>query len=478
MFCLVIFMSDIQLRHNCGMYVNSDLHNVYNCMGSLQHRGREGAGIVGIGKNEINVVKWKDTVGSIDLKDLYKVLHPSKHFLYMGHVRYATRGRKDKILEDAHPHVIGGKVIDRGSHIIISNCDAAIVHNGQVNEKKMMDYYKDRMVSGCDSEMLLHYYKDNGIENILKNIKGSYTLAIAEKGRKDVMVIRDQKGLKPGVLGIKDGKYCVSSEDIAFLKNGAEFQEDLRPGSVYYMGLDGNCHREDIVRPNPAYCFFEWNYISHKGSTLNGVSVRRVRAELGKALYRELKIDDLDFVTYLPRCPEISARAYSDEAGVEFMPLMYKMRNERSFLGSTEDERKKSINGNLHLLPDVEDRIKGKNVLCIDDSIIRGNNSRRAIDLLKDSGVKKLYFASYTPPIGIIGKDGVPRGCSYGVDMPPDDNFIARNRNIDEISREMGVEVVYLSVKGMIKAFRKSGIEVENLCTNCIGGKDPFSSGK
>ena len=119
-------------------------------------------------------------------------------------------------------------------------------------------------------------------------------------------------------------------------------------------------------------------------------------------------------------------------------------------------------------------------MILLDDSIVRGNNSKRARQLLyEECKVKKAYLVSYTPPIGIVGQDGIPRGCTFGVDMPPDpppgDEFIARGRNQEEISRAMGMPVVYISPQGMFKAFERAGIPEANLCTYCIGGKYPFT---
>ena len=132
-------------------------------------------------------------------------------------------------------------------------------------------------------------------------------------------------------------------------------------------------------------------------------------------------------------------------------------------------------------MPDAHDRLHGRTVAVIDDSIIRGNNSAHARKLLYEQGhVKKAYLISYTPPVGIIGPDNEPRGCLFGVDMPINDRFIARNENknstVDEISKKMGMEVKYLSVDGMLKTFEKIGLTKDNLCYFCIGGEHPFKN--
>ena len=138
----------------------------------------------------------------------------------------------------------------------------------------------------------------------------------------------------------------------------------------------------------------------------------------------------------------------------------------------------------LKLQPDVTvfvfSFLRGKNVVLIDDSTIRGNNSRRAKELLLSAGVKKIYLMNYTPRIGVIGKDGIKRGCMFGVDMPVDDDFVVRtadgkkNRTSEEISKELGMETFFLSAEGLFKVFERLGIDRKYLCSFCIGGKYPF----
>jgi amidophosphoribosyltransferase len=178
----------------------------------------------------------------------------------------------------------------------------------------------------------------------------------------------------------------------------------------------------------------------------------------------------------------MASRSFAKAFGKEslFRPIYYKMRGERSFQGTNKEDRKNSINSNLHILPNVEKSLTGKTIVLIDDSTIRGNNSKRAIEILKRIGVKKIFLLNYTPRIGIIGGDGTPRGCMWGVDMPPEDDFIVRdkeklkNRSDLDISREIGAEIRFLSIEGMFRAFERCGIKRENLCSYCIGGRHPF----
>lgn len=464
-----------EIRHNCGMCVSHTLHDNYNFIRSLQHRGREATGMVAVGYNRIDAMKWEGAVTRFDIVDLHKIFPSEEYHTFMAHVRYATKGRKDRLLQDAHPHVIGGEIECRGDHIIIRNCEMAAVHNGQVDMRYFEGMDLKDLKTGCDTEALLRFYYEKGERELLRNIPGAYTLAIADRRLKEVIVMRDRLGIRPGALGMKDGKYCVCSEDIALRENGGDFIEDLTPGNAYYLHEKGGYRKERIVDKSLRHCFFEWNYISHLGSSLDSASVRSIRGHLGEALAKEFRPKDADFVTFLPRCPEMAARSYARAIGVEFLPVFYKMRSERSFQGPTNSERTNSIHSNLHLIPGMEDRLKGKTGVLIDDSTIRGTNASRARELLfEKASAKKIYLANYTPPIGIIGEDGEPRGCLFGVDMSPSDTFIARGRTIDEISTECGMEVFYLSTKGMLNAFKRAGIKDSQLCTFCIGGKHPF----
>ncbi len=467
------------LRHNCAVVVAHTLHDAYSFGESLQPRGREAAGLGAIANDRIDVVKWKGTIDRFSIKDLHRIFPGHDYHTYLFHARYATRGRKDEILEDAHPLTIGGRIEGKGDHVFVLDCEAAIIHNGQVNKGFFRDINASEMNTGCDSEYLLHFFRQYSEREILKNIPGAYTLAIADKERKDVVVLRDRTGMKPGVLGWKDGKVVMASEDVAFNENGATVIEELTPGSIYYLEPNGNYRKEQFIDSKLKFCFFEYNYIANVLSTLGGVSVRTVRSLMGEALANDPDISNIiekiDVVTYMPRCPEPAAIRFAEEIGKPFEFVFYKPRDERAFQGPTLEERARSVRGNLFLIPEIKQKIKGKVVAVVDDSLVRGNNSTHARNLLYDEAqVKEAHLINYTPPIGIIGGDGNQRGCSFGVDMPPNDNFVARERTLDQIAEHIGMPVHYLSLKGMLGVFAKLGITKKNLCYFCIGGNEPF----
>ena len=181
----------------------------------------------------------------------------------------------------------------------------------------------------------------------MRRVPGAYTMALADRRRGEVLVLRDRTGIRPGVLGIKDGKHVMVSEDIAPRKNGGDFLEDLAPGAVYYFDPDGGYYKRQLVPPALAHCFFEWNYFADRDSIVEWLSVKKLRRALGEMLAEELELARVDFVSYFPRAPEDAARGLARVSGKPFQPLFYKLRGERAFQGPTPDERSQSISQNI-----------------------------------------------------------------------------------------------------------------------------------
>lgn len=478
-----------KVDHNCGIVVTHDFHDALAFGESLEHRGREAAGIAAIADDRIDVVKWIGKIGEFKKSTIFNILSHGNYHTFFFHNRYATYGSDEAILQHAHPHVIGAKKIDhKGNHIVLLDCETVMIHNGQVNPEYFGTNQLD-FTSDSDTEKLLHFFKYHGEFELMRKIPGAYTLAIADKKRTEVIVMRDRTGIKPGVVGKKNQYYGVASEDIAFRKNGGHFIEELQPGTIYYFTKDGKSYRKEVVfKPKKRQCFFEWNYFANEDTILNGRSVRRIRELLGEMLAQEFPALGADIVTYLPESPEIAARRYAEKTNVPFREVFYKKKKERAFLGTTMTGRAQSIDQNLHIYTHMLDELNGKTLVIVDDSTVRGNNSKKAADLARKAGVKKIYHLNYTPPLGPIDERGIRRGCMFGVDMPPNDNFLIRqkiidangntigerNKSIKEISEELGLEIMYLSKEAMFEAFNQGGIPKEDLCAYCIGGQHPF----
>jgi amidophosphoribosyltransferase len=472
-------MGDV-IGHNCGFCVAHTLHDAYSFIKSLGHRGRDAVGIAAIGSGRIDAIKWIGNTNNLDLGALVDIFPADKYHTYLAHNRYRTSSDSNpqSLLRDAHPHVIGGTYDNRGSHVIIRGAKQAIVHNGQVDPKYLYGVKDSDLRTSCDTEKVLHFYSKEGEHELIRKVPGAFSLAIADSSRPEVIVMRDMHGMKPASLGIKDGKFSVASETVAFRENGAEYVEDLTPGTIYLLGPNGDIRKTDIVKNNRKLCFFEYCYVASADSLIESLPVSVVRERLSEQLAMEVKDLGIDLVTYNPRCPKRGARRLAEILGVPFERAFYKLNGVRSFQGPTASERKSSISENLFPLPDLASIVAGKIVGDVDDSVIRGNVARRASELFRGAGAKDVYLLSYTPKIGIIGVDGVKRGCLYGVDMPPEENeehkFIARGRTDEEIAEEAGVKVRFLSFKGLEDSFRKMGRDPNTLCTFCIGGPNPF----
>jgi len=463
----------------CAITAAYDLEKAWNLANSQSNRGRDGFGFGARHKDGIDIVKIAGKITKFRFEDLINIFSDIRNIgeytEIIGHNRYATSGSKAQLLEGSHPHSVGGKVIvSNSSCIVIKNCDAAIVHNGNVTPE-----YLHGLKTKCDTEALLHLYLQFGEKELLRNIPGSYALAIIDKKRPDMIVMRDRYGIKPCMLNIENGKTYIVSEE-------SDPLQDLSPGAIYYLHSDGTFTVNQIVPSSSRHCFFEYNYLARLESVLDGVSVRKLREALGERLAQEYPPNKNDIITFIPRCPEVAARSYaaysiSQGINVEFAELLSKNDSERSFLGPTEEERKASITNNLHLTSDAPEIITGRDILAVEDSFVRGNNGPIAGNMLLRAGARSVTFISYTPPIGIIGEDGIQRGCMFGVDMPPTDNFIAVdrvrkvNRTSPEISDIIGFNVKYLSMGGTLEVFEKYGLSQTSLCTYCIGGKHPFS---
>lgn len=469
------------IEHNCLLAVAHNLHDAYAMASALEHRGKDSTGLFAQGNEGIDVLKWKGSVTDFGNKALQRIFPAEKYHTFGIHGRYRTRGSRDIDLKESHPHVIGGVVEDRGNHIFIRGCEKALIHNGQIEEKYLMGVEKNKLQTNCDSEALLHHYNQFGIEALLTNVPGGYVLAIADINNNGTILCRDRSGLKPGIYGTKDGFDCFASESVALREIHASLKGDLNPGSVYYLRPNGKLSEpRRVVSPNKKHCIFEFQYVAHPISLIERLNVVVIRQDLGEKLAEEFHPGDAEFVTYNPESPRDAAQKYAEKLGLPLIECFYKIKDNRSFQAHTQKAREDSIGANLHLIQHAVPLIRGKVGEVVDDSFVRGTVVKRSKQLLYEyAKVKRADFLSYTPPIGIIGMDGVPRGCDFGgIDMPSQENehhkFLARNNNIDEISSIVGAKVYFLSMRGLREVYEKRGMPFDNLCTYCIGGEHPF----
>ncbi len=474
------------IRENCGIVLSYSLADAYNEIKLLQHRGQEAAGIEGFNGNGIDSVKWAGSVDAFSLDNLDKLLPGRDYKIYAAHVRYATKGRKDRLLQDAHPHTIGGDRIDRGNHIITRRAKKSIIHNGQIDPHFLKKVNKSLLKSDCDSEALLHKYDSDGIKDIIRTIPGTYSAIIFDSEKGEALAFRDSHEIRPLCMGIKDGKYIFASETRPLERHGGRYLRDVYGGEVIYLDFDGKISKSvQYAAADPRHCFFELTYLHHYDSHVGGKRISETRRNLGIAAAKEFHPSGIQIISYVPKAPEYAAMGYAEAYakiyGLNFDNIFrhvyYKMSDTRTFIQSYQDQREEHIGKNLFVFDNIE--VKDKVVLVIDDSIIRGTESRRAVELLREKGPAAIYFVSYTPPVGIIsGK--INYGCEQGVDMPPNPEvllesytyIIRKGGSIDGVRAEIGADkLYYLSRKGMLSAL---GMD-KSACHRCIGGPRVYS---
>jgi len=450
----------------CGIFVAHSVHDVYKGLKALQHRGQDSAGIAVKNGEGIDLVRWQGLVENFSLGSIVDILGQGS--LFVGHVRYSTSGDKsDKgLFGGAHPRFVGGKVVDNSDfhrpHLIVRGADAVMVHNGNVP-----DISEGEKV---DTDVMLDFYFKEGIESLVEEFPAAYSLAVLDSNSDHLSLARDRYGIRPLFIGEKDGNIVASSEDVAIWDIGGKPRREVEGGeviSIYPSGQDFESTR--VLSYNPKTCFFEFNYLQSPSSSLEGLSVLFARHRLGEQLAREFS-PDADIATFIPNSPEHIARGYCDFRGIPLKKIFYKIKKERSFLGSNELERRISIGNNLFVLDNVD--LSGKKIIVFDDSLVRGNVSKDAVSKLRDAGASWIALCLGTPLLGPV-VESIQRGCLFGVDMPPSDNFaLKRYGSLEGIKENLEVDELYfISTEGLETSLERP---LDKMCTYCIGGPNPL----
>jgi len=451
------------VESKCGIVVTHTLHDAYAALDALQHRGKDAVGVATKGRHGIDILRWQGLVKDFSLADAGEIL---KGDLFIGHLRYSTsKGKTDSdLFLGAHPRFLGGKRDNRDSHDIIRGASKVIVHNGNLPG---VSYEGDEI----DTDVMLKFYAEYGIEETIKKFPAAYASAILDIQKDEALVFRDRYGIRPLWIGEKDGKLVAASEDVAIWKIGGKPIREVKPGEVIYIPQNGvDITKKQVIKPNPKLCFFEFNYLQSQSSTLDGRNILDVRYNLGVETASEFK-PEVDFVTYIPHTPESMARGYGDAIGMPFVKVFYKREMKRSFLSPTKEQRAESTKNNLFVLDNID--LKGKRIVVCDDSVVRLNNAPDAAKKLREKGVKYMALVVGTPMIGPI-INGEKRGCLWGVDMPPDDDFaIRRYKSPEEMIEASGFDDIYFISKEAMERAHK--VSFGKMCTYCIGGPNPVS---
>jgi amidophosphoribosyltransferase len=456
---------------------------------TLQHRGQDAAGILSFSEGEgpgFHLYKENGLVETVFNEEIVNRL-PGR--MAIGHTRYSTVGRSDNTRDIQplvlnYPYGIGMahngnlvnyyELVEKLRHerrrMPLTNNDLEVIEN----------LFADALLDqGAGNEEKLSFAQlEKAVNHVMKQATGGYSVVSMIAGQ-GMFAFRDPKGIRPLILGVREtmvkdasgalvkkNAYCISSELILLSFLGYEVVGDLKAGELVFIDNEGNMQRKVLpMAQTPTPCMFEWVYFAGAESVLEGVPVYNARLALGKGLGQKIRhlIESgemkPDIVVPVPETSRIAAIALAEELKLPYREVLIKNRYiQRSFILNTPEKRAKAVD--LKLNP-VKSEIVGKNVLLVDDSIVRGTTSKRLVDLVKRAGAKEVYFVSTCSPIR--------HPCYYGVDFPSTDELIATGRDEDQIAQALNADrVIYLDQKGVADA-----IGLPSMCMACLDGKYP-----
>ena len=453
-------------KEYCGLFgiINNRHASWLTYLGlyAQQHRGQEACGIVSNNKGTLSVHKEMGLVSDVFNE---QVLSGLKGNMAVGHVRYSTTG--SSVLKNAQPLLID---YAKGS--------ICIAHNGNLVNSLELRQYLERTGSifqtTTDSELIIHLMaraKSRGLQDsliyALRRVKGAYSLVMMDNN--NLIGIRDPFGFRPLCLGKLGNAWCLASETCAFDLIGAKFVREIEPGEIIFIntsGIQSVKPTEFHYKNKHAFCAFEHVYFSRPDSIVFGETVHLVRSKLGEQLAKEHPVK-ADFVVPVPDSGFSAAIGYSKQSGI---PLeMGIIRNHyvgRTFIQPAQDSRDLSVRVKFNLLKDV---VRGKRIIIVDDSIVRGTTSKIRVRNLRKAGVKEVHLRISCPAHRFP--------CFYGIDFHRSSELIAnRYESLEKIRQYLGVDSLgYLSLEGMLKCFR---FPKNNYCTACWTGKYPIIAEK
>ncbi len=447
-------------KHYCGVFGVYGHPNAaeltYYGLYALQHRGQESAGIVACEGRRFHEHKRMGLVSQIFKGDVLKTLPGTSA---VGHTRYSTTGSSH--LRNAQPLTGDGK---RGQ--------IAIAHNGNLtNAAQLRDELQERGAifnTTVDSEIVLHLLcqpsPDGNESNLLqavRRLEGAYSLVILTE--QELIGVRDPFGFRPLCLGKIDGGWVLASETCALDLISAKLEREIAPGEIVIIDKNGPRFLQAFpAQAERAFCIFEYVYFARPDSNISGRNVYKVRVEMGRQLAREVPIE-ADLVVPVPDSGNCAALGYSLESGIPFE--MAFVRNHyvgRSFLQPSQLIRDFNVRVKLNLITEL---VRGKRVIIVDDSIVRGTTCKARVSSLKEAGAKEVHVLVSCPPHR--------NPCYYGIDFPDRSKLMAANNTIDEIRRYLNADsLAYLSEEGMVKA---TGLPSNSFCMACYNGKYPVA---
>jgi len=456
-----------------GVVSNAPVNQlIYDSLLLLQHRGQDAAGIVTQQERKFFMHKAKGMVRDVfrtrDMRSL-----PGNCGL--GQVRYPTAGNAFSE-EEAQPFYVNAPF------------GIVLVHNGNLTNahalKSELFITDHRHINTeSDSEVLLNVLAHEierttrgaavqpqdlfaAVRNVHKRVRGSYAVIALIAGH-GVLAFRDPFGIRPLCMGRNaEGNVVVASESVTLEGTGHEFDRDINPGEAVFIDLDGKVHAEQCAEsPSLNPCIFEFVYLARPDSVMDGISVYQARLNLGETLAKRVistvPPNEIDVVIPIPESSRPSAAQLAQLLGLPYREGFVKNRYVgRTFIMPGQAVRKKSVRQKLNV---IASEFKGRNVLLVDDSIVRGTTSREIVQMARDAGARKVYMASAAPPVRYPNV--------YGIDMPTSSELVAHNRTVDEIREIIGCDaLIYQDVDAMKKAIGSLNKNLAGFDASCFDG--------
>ena len=445
-------------KHYCGVFGVHGHPNAaeltYYGLYALQHRGQESAGIVSC---DGKLFRQHKGMGLVPQVFKGEELHGLIGKMAIGHTRYSTTGSSH--IGNAQPLTVD-----------CSRGQIAIAHNGNLtNAAVLREELEERgsiFQTTVDSEIVLHWLAqptqngENTLVSTIRKLEGAYSLLVMTE--RELIGARDPHGFRPLCIGRMDnGAYVLSSETCALDLIQAQFVRDVEPGEIVI--IDDNGLRSIQAFPEQekrSFCIFEYVYFARPDSNIADQNVYKVRVNMGRELARENPLE-ADIVVPIPDSGNCAALGYALESGIPFE--MAFVRNHyvgRSFLQPSQLIRDFNVRVKLNLITDL---VKGKRVIIVDDSIVRGTTCKKRVNSLKEAGAKEVHVLVSCPPH--------KNPCVYGIDFPDRSKLMAANNTLDEICQYLDADSLnYLSQDGMVRA---TGKTKESFCMACYDGQYP-----
>ena len=458
-----------------GMVANRHVNQeIYDALTVLQHRGQDAAGIM---TDDHGVLCLRKNNGLVN--DVFSEQHMARlrGNVGIGHVRYPTAGSLSST--EAQPFYVN------------SPFGICLAHNGNlVNSSELRLHLKEvdrrHLNTESDTEALLNLFAHEiqtfqgealtpeiifkASTAVFKKCSGGYAV-VAMILNKGLVAMRDPNGIRPLVIGIREAQegleYMVASESVALDCAGFTLMRDVMPGEAIYIDNNGELYSHQCVQAKSyTPCIFEFVYFARPDSIIDGMSVYKSRLRMGEYLAQRIIKNglhhDVDVVIPIPDTSRTSALQVAHNLGVKYREGFIKNRYiGRTFIMPGQDKRKKSVKQKLN---PIELEIKDKNVLLIDDSIVRGTTSRQIIEMARNAGAKKVFFASAAPPVKFPNV--------YGIDMPATSELIASKKSDEDLSNFIGADwLLYQSLDDLIEAVRFEESGVNEFDTSCFSGE-------